>query len=139
MCQPCLLTPDSCERRFAGDEKQMPRSGAHPCQSTHPNRGLPTPKFQGPMLGLAVSLVLGKAEQRFSGRPLLLLFLFPSLPASWTEPLERAAARNRQECPALPSPASGRFRLQTNALSYARQDNYKVLSTALDLDAVDGR
>lgn len=26
-----LLTPDSCERCFAGDEKQMPGSGAHPC------------------------------------------------------------------------------------------------------------
>lgn len=110
MCQPCLLTPDSCERRFAGDEKQMPRSGAHPCQSTHPYRGLPTPKFQSPMLGLAVSLVLGKAEQRFSGRPLLLLFLFPpSLPpgqSPWRGQ-QPGIGRNAQPCPAQHLAASG--------------------------------
>lgn len=91
------------------------------------------------MLGLAVSLVAGKSRTAVLREAPPLSFHSPSLLASWTEPLERAAARNRQECPALPSPASGRSRLQTNALRYTRQDNYKVLSTALDLDAVAGQ
>lgn len=35
MCQPCLLTLDSCRLHFAGDKKQTSPAGAHPCQNVH--------------------------------------------------------------------------------------------------------
>lgn len=50
MCQPCLLTLDSCELNFAGDKKQVPprpspcSSGAHPSQSTHSLKSPPHPQ-----------------------------------------------------------------------------------------------
>lgn len=118
---------------------RCPTLGPIPARAPTPYRGLPILKLRSPMLGPAVSLAAGTSRAAVLGEAPPLSLLFPSLLASRTEPLERAAARNWQECPALPSPASGHFGLQINALSCTRRDNYKVLSTALDLGAVDGQ
>lgn len=103
MCQPCLLTLDSCELCFASDKKQMPPSGAHPCQSTHPGKGLANLNLQSSRLGLALSLVARKSGATDLGEAPPLSFPFPSPLASWPEPL----ARKWHECPALPNLASG--------------------------------
>lgn len=61
MCQPCLLTLDSCRLHFAGDKKQMSPAGAHPCQSTHSlsffssSVGLTKLNLWNPSVGLAES------------------------------------------------------------------------------------
>lgn len=103
MCQPCLLTLDSCEPCLASDKKQMPPSGAHPRQSTHPGRGLPTLELQSSGPGLALSLAARKSRATDLGEAPPLAFPFPSPLASWPEP----SARKWHEGPALPNLASG--------------------------------